>query len=325
MRSLIIATIILLTAGCTRRPLSDYGCSGSAAETMEVFVSVDWSLSGFDLDEDYVHRVAFRFFPTDGSAVFERYLEDDVTSGVIEVPVGEYSVVVYNESIYDTYWQESIIFEDVDSFDLFAAEIVERPSDAFDFYTPAEEEILSMQALQLASGSVEEFVVSEEMSSSNALNPISLRRLTCPTTIEVDVENLSSAYSVHVSLTGLSQRVFMASGDTDNVTITHIDELTERSWHDSTQQHGIISESLLTFSTPPTDTLHILTLGVILIDGSKHESEEDLIYDVTDQILGVDTRYADDDLGANVALSLPEVSGDVEVEEWADNEIVIIK
>ncbi|MFI3280516.1 MAG: DUF5119 domain-containing protein [Rikenellaceae bacterium] len=342
MRRLLILLIFCFVY-CTRRQLSDTECTYDDAESALIDVSVDWSLSGFDTDqqskgdEDYIHRVTFRFFPLDGSTPFDRYLEDDVESGTIYVPIGSYSVVIFNESIYDTYWQNTITFEDVDSYDLFAAKIADQSADLY-FYTPADDEALSVEALQLASCSVAHFEVSESMCSAatsdwsdedlemaQRLNPVSPRRLTCPTTIEVDTEYLSSAASVHVSLTGLAQRVFMACGDTDTLTTTHVHELTERTWRDDSTQHGVISESRLTFSTPnTTSSTHTLTLDVYLIDGTHHQPEEEMVYDVSDQIVGSITRYADDDLAASVSLTLPEVSGDIEVNDWGDdNEITI--
>lgn len=343
MRKLYLFTLLLLTAvGCTRRPLSQTGCSQSSdVESAEIAVSVDWSTTGYDItsDEEYIHRVSFRFFPLDGSTPFDRYLEGDVESGVIEVPVGSYSIVIFNESIYDTYWQNAILFENVDSYELFAATIVDEDRELYDFfYIPDDDEALSVEALALASCSVDYFEVTESMASleqeqwgeeeqlmATRLNPVVPRRLTCYTTIGAVMENLSSAYTVHASLTGLAQRVFMATGEEDSLTTTHIWELSEREWDDeSEQQHGTISQSRLTFSTPATED-HILTLDVLLIDGSRHDPEEELIYDVTDQIISSTTRYADSDLGASVSLSLPVVTGDISVEGWGEETKVTLE
>lgn len=344
MRRLAIFVALAALTSCTRRDLSDVACgSQSSGEVADIQVTIDWSQSGFETDEQSksgdmdIHRVSLRFFPTDGSTPFDRYLEGDVQSGVINVPIGEYSVVIFNESIYDPYWSDAIVFEDVDSYELFAAEIVDQDAELYDFYSPADDERLSVEVLQLSSCSIDSFVVTEAMCTSSQeqwsdediataqqLNPATPRRLTCSTTIEVDTENLASAYYVYASLTGLAHRVFMASGETDNATTTHVGELTQRSWHDEEQQHGVIYQSRLTFSTPATTSTHTLTLDVILTNGSRHSPVEEMAYDVSDQILKVATRYADDDLGASVSLSLPEVSGDVEVEDWDDDNIITI-
>ncbi len=339
MKKITIILLFALLCGCSRRPLSDQECPYSDAESVAIEVSVDWSLTQFDIyGDDFVHRVSFRFFPTDGSAAFDRYIENDVESGTIEIPAGSYSVVVFNESINDIYWVDAISFADVDSFDLFSASIVDQDESLYDFYSPGDQEALSVECLHLASCSLTDFVITDEMCTTpqslwsdeqlamiGRLNPIYPQRLTCPTTIEVDIENLSSAYTVHASLTGLAQKVFMASGQTDTLTTTHVGELTQRTWHDESEQlHGVISESRLTFTSPATVS-HTLTLGVMLINGSRHSPDDGMIYDVTDQILEAATRYADNDLGASVSLSLPSVSGDVEVNEWGEESTVTIR
>lgn len=350
---LLFAISVLCVAACMRRPLSDVGCQGDSTPTVTLAVSVDWSLSRFEIsdnsrsDEDYIHRVTFRFFPLDGSAAFDRYLEDNVESGEIEVPAGEYSVVVFNESIYDVYWEESIRFEDVDHYALFAAEIVDGGFDDYDFYSPQEGESLGAKPLKLASASVDNLLITEDMctleetewssdevATAAQLNPIAPRPLTCYTTVEVATTFLSSASEVVGSLTGLAHRVFMASGATDSVTVTHISSLSQVVWDDESEQHGTISESFLTFTTPAVQGTHTLTLDVILTTGARHSPQEEMVYDVSDQILSSAsttssaapaTRYADQDLSASVELTLPEVTGDVEVNDWGDETVITIQ
>ncbi len=349
MKRLILLFALVISLGCTRRPLSYKGCPNNrSTEVATIAVSVDWTISGFDTsdlsrsDEDFIHRVSFRFFPLDGSPPFERYIEDDVEVGEIVVPAGIYSVVVYNESINDSYWHGSINFVDCDSFERFAAEIDTEEQDSFGFYTPTEGENLAAEPFKLASAAIEHFEVSKAMCGSDPsawsaydkeqaaqLSPVVPRPLTCYTTIEVATERLSSASSIRASLSGLAHRVFMASGESDTETTTHINELTQVKWHDPNEQlHGTISERFLTFTTPTSSTTHTLTLDVILVDGTRHYPTEEMIYDVTDQItqsaLGIATRYAEQDLRASVALSLPEVAGDVEVNDWGDDNVITI-
>lgn len=314
-----------------RRDLTDKGCpyreQGVAME-----VSVDWSISGIDASveptaEDYVHRVSFRFFPTDGSAPFDRYLEGaEISAGKIYVPEGEYSLVVFNESIEDTYWHKAIEFENCDNYNLFSARLVDDVPDAFTSLTVGEGERQSAEALKLASASFDNIVISAEEPAPKVLNPVVLRPLTCTTTISAEVENLASAYLVYSSLTGLAHRVFFATGDTDEFSTTHITPLTERTWSDEQQLHGVISTSRLTFTTPAVVSKHTLELDVILTDGTRHEPLEPLFFDVTDQILNpTTTRYADSDLSAKVSFSLPETKGEVEVDDWGDSEQITIR
>ncbi len=331
MRKILFIATLLLICGCTRRSLSDSGCS-LTAESVLVDVSVDWSLSSIDAstsssDEDYVHRVSFRFFPKDGSAPFDRYLEgEEIFEGQIYVPLGEYSLIVFNESIDDIYWQDAITFENTDSYSLFAARLAEGEVDKLTALEYSDQDNIAAEALKLASMSFESISITADNLFIEALNPVQLRPLTCTTTISAEVENLSSAYLVYSSLTGLSNRVFMASGKTDDESNVHIAQLTDRLWSDEEKQHGTISYERLTFSMPESQSTHTLELDIILIDGSRHVPEEPLFYDVTDQILNpTTTRYADDNLSATVSLSLPEVSGDIEVDAWGDSEQITIQ
>ncbi len=341
MRKLTIIFIALALASCTRRDLTDVACD-IEKESALVSVSVDWSVSGFDLSgdsrsADYIHRVSFRFFPKDGSAPFDRYLEGNVTSGQIYVPYGAYSVIVFNESIEDKYWEDAIEFENVDDYENFSARLVEEDRDNHPYFDLSQAERLSREALKLASMSIDHFVVTPAMSSVDTralseedvkmlakVNPVVPRPLTCQTTISAKVENLKSAYIVRAWLSGLSHRVNMASGVTHDESTHHVVELRDREWSDAEQNHGSISATRLTFSAPESDSEHTVGLDVILIDGSRHKPDEPLIFDVTDQIRAPLTRYADSPLGASVEFSLPKVSGTIEVEGWDDDEQITI-
>lgn len=331
MRQFLLIITIALLASCTRRPLSDTGCSISA-ESVLIPVSIDWSVSSIDAstttsDEDYVHRVSFRFFPKNGAAPFDRYLEgEDIFEGEIYVPLGDYSLVVFNESIDDTYWQNAITFEDTDNYSLFAARLAEGDVEELTALEFGDEDNIAAEALKLASMSFESITITADSLYIEQLNPVQLRPLTCTTTVSAEVENLSSAYLVYSALTGLSHRVFMASGATDDITNVHFAQLTTRQWSDEDEQDGTISYERLTFSTPESESTHTLELDIILTDGTRHKPEEPLFYDVTDQILNpTTTRYADDDLSASVSLSLPEVSGDIAVDAWGDSEQITIQ
>ncbi|MFI3295773.1 MAG: DUF5119 domain-containing protein [Rikenellaceae bacterium] len=340
MKKLVTSTITLLSLwalfSCTRRQQYDgeYSC-----ESVEIEVIVDWSNSGITpsdtLDSDYVHMVSVRFFPLDGSKAFDRYLQSNIYHGVIDVPVGEYSVVVYNESIDDPYWSDTFTFEDTNDYDLFAAKIVEHDESLYSFYEKQEEEKLSNEALKLASWSMDYFCVSSAMATGmgmnkqdqnmmEALKEVALRKLTTYTTITVEVENLASASTIHASLKGLSEVVYLATGETSSSPVTHIIPLSDITWYGTDSQHGEISEQRLTFTTLNVESDYSLELDILFVDGSRYDPEEVLIYDITDQITGV-SKYADDELSATVAVSLPEINSGIDVEQWGDEQEIIIK
>lgn len=75
---------MLLCGACVRESTDDCGPEGEG----RVAVRIDWSQTSLPVTADdpsgggAVHRVSFRFFPLDGSPVFERYLvENRIVNG----------------------------------------------------------------------------------------------------------------------------------------------------------------------------------------------------------------------------------------------------
>jgi len=135
IKTLCIAALpALLLASCVRRPLEDE----PIPQTARIPVHIDWSRSGLNptnltntasLPEvEQVHRVTLRFYPTDGSPCFDRFMEANVIADTIELPVGDYNVIVFNESVDDTpWWAGAITFTDDGNYNNFAAHAVSYP------------------------------------------------------------------------------------------------------------------------------------------------------------------------------------------------------
>ncbi len=340
MRSKFNILIILLLSliSCKRRPLSDDVCQRSTAL---IPVEIDWSISGINptsesrTDGDYVHRVSLRFFPKDGSQPFDRYLEKSVFEGEIEVPIGSYSVVVFNESIYDPYWDGFIEFINVDDYDTFAVELVDNESG------------VSNEPLKLASWRLDNFGVTQAMVNTTrstrtgdkyaALSPIdremttsfipvTLQPITCYTTVSAHIENLSSAQRVEATFRGFAHRMYMASGESHSSTSSHKMRLSTVEWDDESEKvHGTISARMLTFdASADPDAKYELAMDVILVDGSQHTPQEPLIYDVTHQVMEQITRYASDDFTLSCEFSVPQTEGGIGVDNWEDENIIDI-
>ncbi len=325
------AIIFVLSAGCHRRPLVDEVCS-TTSSTALIPVAVDWSVSGITPSEsvdgtDYVHRVSLRFFPHDGSEPFDRYLEESIYSGEIELPEGEYSVVVFNESIYDIYWSDVFEFINVDNYDEFMAVLVD------------DGEEYSTEAYKLASWSIDHYEVTESMISKSrattsratlskyesemlsTLEQIVLQPLTCYVNVTANIQNLSSAQSVSCDVSGFSDRVYMASGESHTNQTTHSMSLTSRQYIDDENKHGAISDKrlILTKSTD-VEAEFKLKFNILLTDGTKHSPDEPLEFDVAHQV----TKYATDDYELSADFEIPETSSGIDVEGWEDEEIVTI-
>ncbi len=335
MKRLFVVIVLFTTIGCTRRPLVDEVCEeGTSSVTALIPVAIDWSISGisptdytYDTDGDYVHRVSLRFFPHDGTTPFDRYLESNIYTGYIEIPVGTYSVVVFNESIYDIYWDGVFNFINVDDYDNFMAELAE------------EDEEYSTEAYKLASWSLDEYEVTQSMIIASrsttsravvssyeegmlsALEEIVLLPLTCYVDVTANIENLASAQNVYCDVSGFSSRVYMASGESHTNQTTHAMELTSRTYTDDENTHGSITQKRLILTKSTHDEAEFkLSFEILLRDGSTHSPDEPLEFDVSHQV----TRYATDDFELSADFSLPEVSGGIDVEGWQSEEVVTI-
>ncbi len=330
---LAAAAAMQLLTTCERRPLEDdFGIMAL------IPVKIDWSKSNIPVTDasgnGYVHRVSLRFFPKDGSPAFDRYLEMNVIEDKIEVPIGEYSVVAFNESVYDVYWEDAIRFSDVDSYADFAATIVLDDAANYPFYHPLPGEELIVEPFRLASWSLDDFAVTRETVTrtrsatrtasraddpENALTRIVMRALTHNVNVSAHVENLSSAQLLQGAMRGFARTVYMASGETAHTPATYIFKLNSRVWDAGSQAHGTVSRSFLSFGRLPQNEQYWVDVDAVFIDGSVHD--EQLLWNVTDQVTahpkGAIDKYID------LALQLPLITEGIFVGDWDDEVIQI--
>ena len=330
---LAAAVAIQLSTACQRRPLED-----DFGATALIPVKIDWSRSNIPVTEargnGLVHRVSLRFFPKDGSAAFDRYLELNVIEGEIEVPVGEYSVVVFNESVYDVYWEDAIVFSDVDSYVDFAATIVPDDAANYPFYHPKAGEEFIVEPFRLASWSLDDFTVTGEMVAATrsstradtradapekALTRIVMRALTHNVNVTAHVDNLSSAQLIQGAMRGFARKVYMASGETAQTPATYIFKLNSRVWDAGSNRHGTVSKSFLTFGRLPHDEEYEINIDAVFIDGTIHD--EQLLWDVTDQITAYPTDAIDNNI--DLTMQLPLITEGIFVGDWDDEVIKV--
>lgn len=339
-----VAVVMLLISACERRSLGD-----DQGVMALIPVKIDWSQSNIPVTDargnGHVHRVSLRFFPKDGSAAFDRYLEMNIIEGEIEVPIGEYSVVVFNESIHDIYWEDAICFSNVDSYTDFAATIILDDLANYPFYKPLVGEEVLVEPFRLASWSLDDFTVTREVVSrtrsttrtesrvddmENALTKIVMRALTYNVNVTAHVENLASAQLIQGATRSFAKKVYMASAQTEHAPATHVFKLNNRCWDEGSQEHGTVTKSFLSFGRLPEVSECWLNLDVVLIDGSIYEPPKDsprsvLLHDVTEQVHRVKPPSEDIDINIdiNVSLLLPFVTDGIYVGDWEDEAIRI--
>jgi hypothetical protein len=305
-----------------------------AARSVTLAVAVDWSASGINTANlprtDEVGRVSIRFFPKDGSPVFDCYLDTDVTAGTIDVPPGRYAVVAFNESIYDdAWWDGRIGFTGTESYDDFAARLIpwdeESRARQFPYYTPANGERIIPRPPALASWSIDELEVSprpvsrtsraSRVAGEGPLTHIVMRRLTRLIDIDVRVENLASARSIHGALRGLASTVRLASGRTADPS-TYLFSLNGRKY-DPDGRNGTTHSSFLSLGRTPPPESYQLEMDVLLMDGRLHDDPGPPSFDVTRQVTA---PGEDSGIPISLDLALPRLSGGIAVNDWGEDQ-----
>lgn len=317
------ALTALSLMACERRPLEDISEVSSL-----VPVKIDWSNSGLSVSpadgDDYVHRVSLRFFPKDGSAAFDRYLEGNVTEGSIDVPPGSYSVVVFNEAIDDPYWSGALTFTDVNDYSKFAANVAGDDASVYSFYQPFSSEKIVTAPLSLASWSLDNFEITPQMLQTEnlsaepmttALTSIVMRRLTYNVNVTANVENLVSAQLIQGAVRGFSNKVYMASGATEEAPSTHIFTFDIRKLSAAGSRNGTTEKNFLSFGQAPSPGQYALSLGVVLVTGEVYAAHP-LAYDVSPQV----NSYVHSDIYIRVNLTLPYKEGGINIDDWDEEE-----
>ncbi len=352
--NLLLFALVLFACSCGGGK-NTVSCGRGETTSALMSVAVDWSDSGIEMDSsatrsrgatDYdvgVHRVSFRFFllESDGSTsgVFERYIETSVYDGTIQVPVGRYAIVVMNESSTDSYWSGSLQFENSDDFESFAAVL------------PTDSDGNSSAALPLAAWSVAEFEVTSNMAAISRgvvtsvsgsslsdyeleqiekLQQIKMQRRTRTMNVSVSATNLGSVQKVAASISGLSTRVYLASGAVDEDGVTHTFDLDSWSFDSGSSSltragddSGVVSGSRLCLGHSDANDSHedySLSLEVYQNDGKRFEDDEQLSgVAVGEQFLSITDGLSDYDISHSVAFDYVSSDGIIDVDGWVSN------
>lgn len=333
---LFLIVVTLIFASCERRLLEE-----EFYETALLPVKIDWSKSGIPVIDstgnDLVHRVSLRFFPHDGSKPFEKYLEGNIMNGKVELPIGEYSVIVFNESVHDVYLEDAFRFTDIDNYSKFAATIIETNRDNYPYYTPVAGEKLVVEPYFLSSWSLDTLIVTKEMVQISrfnsrttstkveaekmlqALSNIKMRHLTYHVNVTAHVQNLVSSQLRQGALRGFAGKVYMASANTEEIPVTYIFKMNNVVWYDNRKIDGTISKSFLSFGRLPQNEKYWFNMDILLVTGEKYD--QPLLFDITEKI--VDHPKVNINIDLEINFSLPYVEGGVNVGGWDDESIII--
>ena len=308
-------TIMLLAlisfSNCTRRLLED-----DIFETALIPVRIDWSVSGIKVEE--MHRASIWLFPVTGGTPIEYRLEGNLKERKIAVPVGVYSVLVFNETIDEDDWK-TISFTGTDSYEDFA--VVALHEDTKGFYTRSEKLPLVATPEALAVWTLERFEVTPEMiditrtnSMDENANTEEIAGLTeiKPTPrferviIKIFVTNLSSSMQATGIIDRMMSGVYLASGERIKDAAVHAFVLGDREYDDNGSD-GTTTRTFNIFGRDGSNQNNV-SIDFLLTDGTLHPTEEfnvsKLLYTDTEQI--VVTHY--------ISLGYSNLNGDHEVE-----------
>jgi hypothetical protein len=295
---LIVVAIGNVLSGCKRRSLYN---TATEPETALIPVHINWSKSG--VDTTTMHRVSVLLYGEAGGTPLEYRLEGNLNDKEIQVPVGVYSVIVFNESTDPTDWK-GITFKDKDSYQKFAA--VALPVASRGFYTRTDDLPLIDNPDPLAAWSLDRFEVTKEIllrsrstrdtragSRAEELLDEAIAGLSniVPTprietmTVTARVENLTSSMQVTGILNGMSSGVYMASGEKMTTTGAHTFILNGREYDDDDsdgeKDDGTTTKTFNIFGRQPSDAHIDLYLDIMLTDGTMHPRET---FDATNKI-----------------------------------------
>jgi hypothetical protein len=293
-------------------------------------------------------------YSQDGAAVVSKNFFSEPNSVVVPLTRGDYNVLLFNGMMYEesnTHLTD-VRFTGTDNLATFEAVVAQVPSNK-QLRTTEGEYIASNEMDVLTVGHSEQQmndevsyslkyehgkdgypIIEDYIEESLYLTPFAV---SYPCQVEVVLTRASSAYVAHGALRGFVGGVFMASRMPSHRDVTHQLKLNSfTSMGDPADDMGIIkSPQFVTFG-PPLDLperKYTLQVNMVLVDGSEFERE----VDITEQVLPVIDRLksnlnapepieADLNIPIRIVIDLPAVepSGDIDVGEWGDDEIIQI-
>ena len=118
-RLLLMGLLLLSLVGCERRPLEE-----ESYDRAVIPVTIDWvTLAKLDPDKNKedVYRASVWFFSKDGAVFdgksYKEFRFSDPRSGEVTLPMGHYSIIIFNNSIDE--FSDNVGFRGTDAYDTF--------------------------------------------------------------------------------------------------------------------------------------------------------------------------------------------------------------
>lgn len=266
--------ILLLFSSCDRRELTYY-------EVSEISIYVDWSLSGLDANESKYGATAM-FYPQDGSEP-KLFLMGDRASATVRLPEGIYNVILFNRSYGDF---GNIAFRGIEHYETLEA-YARKVETRMDESTRTETRTIIGSPEALAVATLEGFTVTEDMlgnygqttngrsahsteeevPEASFILRLTPKKLTREVVATLHISGLNNIRSAKCRLDGVSESVFLASGNYSGTTVTQEFVPATPEFTPGSPFDGTLTGIFEVFGSGLTDT-HNLHLEANLVDGT---------------------------------------------------------
>lgn len=351
---LLFLLLAVLLVGCERRPLEE--------ETIDraiIPITIDWvTLAKMDPvhDKDNLYRASVWFFCKDGAPFngnrYKEFWFDDPRGGTVELPIGHYSVLIFNNSVDE--FSDNVGFRGTDRFDTFEYYCQSVSVNPQNLGLDGEDTLVLEPDLLAAWRSYEYEVTPGMVRVSRSLtDPMSdaerqqaeedLKRL-----LNLKPERLT--YSVHASarilylkslarpadacLLGMAHSVRLASKEVSTTPSSFAFEMNNRKFDSSTSKHGSIEayfRSLGMLANPLAQ--YGLTMRFTLTEAYEGYTQfpssqsQPLIFDVKELLLNSPAPHADYCIHLTEDIELPDfvTNGfEPDVDDWGDEDNTVI-
>lgn len=326
IRKWMLLCLLPLLTSCERRELTYYN-------TAEITLTVDWSQSGLDNAEEAAHGATAIFYPVDGGEP-QTFLLGNYSQETVRLQQGVYNIIVFNRSFTDF---SNIAFRGGDKY-----ETLEAYNKKTETRIAGKKDVRTVIAPpeKLAAATVADFAVTQDMlgnytrtttgkaaypatanDESHALHLIPQKRTSEVVTL-IRVEGLNNIRSAVCRLDGISESVFLATGEVSAQGISQEFALTNPVFDENSSRNGTLTGTFNVFGINFSQN-HQLHLEAQLVDGETVFTGDYDNVQVTekDNGEGVVTIYVEaaTDKIPDVEPDSKSGSGfDVDVDGWGD-------
>ena len=323
--------LLLMLCSCERRELTYY-------EVSEITVIADWDDSGLNENEQQ-YGATIIFYPRDGgeSKIFKM---GDRSGEVVRLPMGVYDAVIFNRSFNDF---GNISFRGTDAYrtlEAYARKVETREEDG----SRTENRTIVSSPDELAAGTLEGFTVTEDMLGNYSQTTYGRatpsrttedtpdkdvftvrlypKKLTREVLAVLHVEGLNNIRSSTCRLEGVSESVFLVTGEVSAHTVTQEFNPSTSEFIPGSPFNGTLTGRFEVFGLR-TSGEHHLHLDALLVDGETRYTADYERVEVEEKDNGGGEIYLQVEVTTE---KIPDVkpdggsgSGfDVDVDGWGD-------